>query len=366
VTGTPTWSRSDAGSDTLPEALARAAATHALRYPYKVWGFGEDIALRALLELSDTTGDGAPAAFVHDLVSRWCRDRGALVPADHVAPGVVFLELHERHADAPYLETALELAGLLVGFPVEDGVSVHRRDLEPWRDTIWVDCTALDGPFLARLAVTTGDAAWARRGVEMLLGYARALQEERSGLFFHGYDVARHATSPIRWARGNGWALHGMVDTLEALPPDQPGAAEVVTRLRRLVAALAALQDEGGLWRTVLDDATSPLEASTAAFYASGVLKARRLGLLDDGPEVRALVERAIAAILRHARDDGGLGISSATPVGGRATYVEQSLGVYPWGQGPLLLTFTEGRRASTWRRARDSSGHDHGTEGST
>jgi unsaturated rhamnogalacturonyl hydrolase len=352
VTGLATWSRPSGGSDVLPETLARTAAEHAMRYPYKVWGFGEDIALRALLELSDATGAAAPAAFVHDLVARWCRARGPLVPADHVAPGVVLLELHERYDDAPYLETALELARLIAGFPVLAGVSVHRRDLEPWRDTIWVDCTALDGPFLARLAAITGDEAWSARGVEILLGYARALQDDGSGLFFHGYDVARRATSPIRWARGNGWALHGMVDTLEALPPDQPGAAEVRARLRRLVAALAALQHAGGLWNTVLDDPSSPLESSTAAFYASGVLKAGRLGLLDEGPEARALVERAIDAVLRHARADGGLEISSATPVGGRATYVEQSLGVYPWGQGPLLLTFTEGRRASTWRRA--------------
>jgi unsaturated rhamnogalacturonyl hydrolase len=268
---------------------------------------------------------------------------------------VVLLELHEWYGDGPYLETALDLARLIGAFPVLDGVSVHRRDLEPWRDTIWVDCTALDGPFLARLAATTGDAAWAERGVEILLGYARVLQEERSGLFFHGYDVARHATSPVRWARGNGWALHGMVDTLEALPPDQPGAAELRTRLRRLVGALAALQDEGGLWPTVLDDPSSPLEASTAAFYASGVLKAGRLGLLETGAastSARSLVERALDAILRHARDDGGLEISSATPIGGRATYVEQILGVYPWGQGPLLLTFAEGRRAASWRRA--------------
>jgi unsaturated rhamnogalacturonyl hydrolase len=349
------WSPPVDPDDLLPVALARAAAAHAQRYPYKVWGFGEDIALRGLLELSDLTGDTAPAAFVHDLVERWCRVRGALVPADHVAPGVVLLELHERHEDAPYLETALELAHLVAAFPVIDGVSVHRRDLGPWRDTIWVDCTALDAPFLVRLATTTGEPSWAERGVEILLGYARALQDERSGLFFHGYDVARHATNPIRWARGNGWALHGMVDTLEVAHPGQPGAAEVLARLRALIAALAVLQDEGGLWHTVLDDPSSPLEASTAAFYASGVLKAGRLGLLQDASasaSARALTERAVDAILRHTRADGGLEISSATPVGGRATYVEQSLGVFPWGQGPLLLTFTEGRRAASWRRA--------------
>jgi unsaturated rhamnogalacturonyl hydrolase len=338
----------------LPEGLARSAAVHAMRYPYKVWGFGEDVALRALLELSDASGEEALSAFVHDLVRGWCGARGPLAPADHVAPGVVLLELHERHDDAPYLETALELASVLTTFPVADGVAVHRRDLPPLQDTVWVDCMALDGPFLARLAHLTGEPRWADEAADALLGYAAVLQDDATGLFLHGYDVSRHAANGVRWGRGNGWALHGLVDTLEALPAGHPGVEEARRRLGRLVTALAPLQHASGLWHTVLDDPSSPLEASTAAFFASGVLKARRLGLLGGGAdEARrdgAIAERAVADLLRVVRADGGLEISRATPVGDRSTYVEQALGVFPWGQGPLILTHLEARRAPTGR----------------
>lgn len=336
------------------EAVARAAAAHATVYPYKVWGFGEDIALRALLELGDAVGDPSLEAFVAGLVLPWARSVPPLVPADHVAPGGVLLDLAERRGDDASLARALELGALITSFPVENGVAVHRRDLEPWRDTIWVDCMALDGPFLARLARQTGDTGWDDHAADALLGYARVLQDDATGLFVHGYDVGAHRASAVRWGRGNGWALHGLVDTLESLPPDHPGAAEGRARLARLVAGLRDLQHASGRWATVLDDPTSPLEASTAAFYASGVLKARRLGLLPEAPAASTdgMIDRALAALAQDAGADAALLVSNATPVGDRATYVDRPLGIFPWGQGPLILTIIEARRAGAGRTA--------------
>lgn len=333
---------------TLSEAVARAAAAHAVAYPYKVWGFGEDIALRALLELADAVDDAALVDVVAD-VARRGRRSGPLAPSDHVAPGVVLLELHERIGERAFLDHALALGRLLTSFQVADGVAVHRRDLEGWRDTVWVDCMALDGPFLARLARVTGDASWADHAADALLGYARVLQGVDDGLFVHGYDVGTHRASSVRWGRGNGWALHGLVDTLEMLPHDHGAVLEARTRLARLLAALRDRQHPSGRWTTILDDPTSPLEASTAAFFASGALKARRLALLPAplADSLDTMLDRALTAVAEDAGADGGLTVSNATPIGNRATYVDRPSGVFPWGQGPLILTFVEARRAA-------------------
>lgn len=329
-------------------ALATAATARALAYPYRVWGFGEDIALRALLEVHELTGDARSAAFVRDLVGGWATRRPRLVPADHVAPGVPLLQLHAAHGDDRLLATALDLARLLAGFPRVEGVAVHRRDLDAWRDTIWVDCLALDAPFLTTLGRATGDDAWTAFGVDQLLAYARVLRDPETGLFHHGYDVATRRRSACRWARGNGWALHGLVDTLEALPSAHPARAEVADLANGLLGALAPLQDASGLWRTVLDDPTTPLENSTAAMFASAALKARRLGLV--APELHDAIDtmnaRAAVALAARVDADGGLRVSTATPVGDRATYAERDLGVFPWGQGPLVLTLLELHRA--------------------
>lgn len=332
-----------------PADLAAAATAHALAYPYKLWGFGEDIALRALLDVHELTGDPQPARFVYDLVSSWSRARPRLTPADHVAPGVPLLLLHAAHGDAHLLETALDLGRLLASFPRVDGIALHREDLAPWRTAIWVDCMALDAPFLAALGRATGDDAWLTLGVAQLGAYAHALRDPETGLFHHGYDVTTHRRSPCRWARGNGWALHGTVDTLELLPNDHPARAETQDLVTDLLTALAARQDATGLWRTVLDDPTTPLERSTPTLFASAALKARRLGLVPTELHgvVDAMNQRAFRALIDHADADGALYVSNATPIGDRATYADRDVGVYPWGQGPLLLTLLERRRAA-------------------
>jgi unsaturated rhamnogalacturonyl hydrolase len=339
----------DAGRHADRVALAAAATEHALAYPYRVWGFGEDVALRALLEVREITGDERPAAFVHGLVSGWSRHRAPLGPPDHVAPGVPLLHLHAAHGDDHLLATALELGALLAGFPRADGIAVHRRDLGAWRDTVWVDCMALDAPFLTALGRAAGDDAWTAFGVEQLLGYARVLRDPEIGLFHHGYDVETRRRSACRWARGNGWALHGLVDTLEALAPAHPARDEVAGIVNAVLAALVPRQDASGLWHTVLDDPATPLENSTAAMFASAALKARRLGLV--APDLHCVVDamnaRAAAALAARVDADGGLRVSTATPVGDRATYADRDVGVFPWGQGPLLLTLLELRRAS-------------------
>lgn len=340
-------------------ALAHAATGHALAYPYRRWGFGEDIALRALLNVGEVTGDGKPAAFVARLVGEWSLAvaegaRGApgaftLPPADHVAPGVALLALYERGGEGHLLDAALALGRLLLGFPRVDGVAVHRGDLEGWRSQVWVDCMALDGPFLARLGRVTGDAAWTRAAVDALLAYARVLREPATGLLVHGFDVAKRQASHHPWARGNGWALHGLVDTLAELPSGEPCRDELERLLADLLDALARRQHPSGLWTTILNDPESPLEHSTPALFASAARKALRLRLVaaEARDRIGAMADRAHEALLRVVDPQGALHVSSATPIGDRATYVERPTGVFPWGQGPLLLTLIEAHRAT-------------------
>lgn len=325
----------------------RAVATRAMDYPFKyratgAWGFGEDICLRALHEYAALSGDDAPRRFVEELVRPWCVSAAAapvLPNGDHVAPGVVLLDLYEATGDEVYLAAASKLGELYRSFGEVDGIPVHRPDLAGLNTLIWVDCIALDAPFLVRLGRAAADTSWTELGVRSLHAYTAALAD--GALFRHGYDVVQKRRSPCVWGRGNGWALHGLVDTLEV--ESDPRASDLLVAQ---VAALVGLQAPGGLWHTILDEEDSPLENSTAAFYASGVRKALRLGLLEESAELTALVERATRAAVGATGPDGGMPISYATPVGERATYVNAPTGVFPWGQGPLLLALMEEQAA--------------------
>lgn len=316
--------------------LARAAAATA-RWNFRMWGFGEAIALRGLIAASDALADPSLYDRVAGLMRGWIGRGAVRNNEDHVAPGRELLMVWEREGDPAMLEAARALAALNASFARgEHGARCHRPDTPGWRHQIWVDCMDIDGPFLARLAVATGEDRYFDQAASELLGYARTLQDERGGLLRHGHEKWAGRNGAY-WARGNGWALMGLVETLEVLPDSHASVPELRDRLASLVDALAALQDESGLFHTILTDPATYLETTLAAMLAASLPVGIEHGLVAG--KRQSMIDRARAAVLAHVGEDGALGlVSDATPVGEHHVYATRPFGIFPWGQGPLLL----------------------------
>jgi unsaturated rhamnogalacturonyl hydrolase len=315
-----------------------AAATTELAY--KRWGFGESIAMQALL-----AAGGAAQAYAAGLLDRWAADAPPLVDdrLAHVAPGVPLLELYSQTGAPHLLSRARELAAILAGTDVGHyRARIHRPDLATWEHEVWVDCMHLDGPFLVALARVEHDDRWADVGAELLLSHARVLQDDRTGLFSHGFDDARGRSNGIFWGRGQGWALLGLVETLQALPAGHAAIDEIAQRLLRLIDGLAACEASPGAWHTVVDASDTYLEPSVGAFVALGVGHAIERQLVPES--LGALAERALAATRRGIDTHGRLtGVSDATPVGADTEhYAGRPRGVFAWGQGPALLALLQ------------------------
>lgn len=320
----------------LIDAIARTTAA----YRFNVWGFGESIAMEGLLAAGRAHREAA-----RGLIVDWVRTAGPLRddPLAHVAPGVPLLELIHESPDGRLWERALELAQLLADTDLgRAGARVHRPDLLGWAHEVWVDCMYLDGPFLAQLGVLSGDEQWTRAAVGQLLGHARVLQNDASGLFSHGFDDASGQPNNVHWGRGQGWALLGLVDTARWLNDRAEGVDEIRQRLNALVSALAATEIESGIWATVVDHPATFHETSTSAFVSLGVGRAIRHGLV--AAVHLPMVDRAWANVRANVTPAGALlNVSGATPVGATVEqYDAQARGVYPWGQGPALLAAIE------------------------
>ncbi|MDR7481492.1 MAG: glycoside hydrolase family 88 protein [Armatimonadota bacterium] len=332
------------GAVALQQILHRVAR-RTLAAPYRCWGYGEAVAMLGLLAAWRVTGKTRYRQAVEGLFARW-RDarRNGLSFADHVTPGVPLLML--ARDDATWIRSALALGHLFHRMPVVDGIPIHRPDLDGWTTYVWVDCLYTDGPFLALLARATGDRSWADLAVGQATAYIGALLDQRTGLFFHGYDVATGRPNGIFWGRGNGWALLGLVDLLRFLPGDHAGQEPLRTVVRRQLDALLALQDRSGHWHTVLDRPDTYLETSVAAMMAWAIPQAVRLGIVEPEDAAAAgrqrlcdAAARAYDAALAALDAQGRLtGVSEATPAGGLCTYANRPTGAFPWGQGPLLL----------------------------
>jgi rhamnogalacturonyl hydrolase YesR len=284
--------------------------------------------VRALLAASHVLGESRYSGFVAGLFSAWLGRGGPDGFEDHVAPVYELLELYERTRNPKLLDRAVALATLHHRFDTSLGVALHRPDLPGFGRQIWVDCMHIDGPFLARLGRITGDAAYFDLAAGAVLSYARKLQQA-NGLFSHGWEEICGSNGQL-WARGNGWALTGMLDTIRELPHDHPGRPELEQRVERLLKGLEFVQHTSGLWHTILEDDESYLEASLAAMVAFAI---------SGMPAHDGMRRAAEAAVLRNSSDDGVLQlVTEATPVGEKRFYATRRFGVYPWGQGPLVL----------------------------
>jgi unsaturated rhamnogalacturonyl hydrolase len=303
------------------------AAQHLLAYPFRVWGFGEGIGVRALLETRDPLHEG----FVRGLFASWFGKGGPRTSEDHVAPGSELLALYERSGETVLLDAARRLAWLHTSLPTFEGVRLHRAEQPGFKRQIWVDCIHVDGPFLARFARVTGEHEYFDEAARQVLSYARVLQEP-SGLFRHGWEGACGPNGQL-WARGNGWALTGLLDTLAELPPEHPSILEIRERIDHLLRALERHQAPNGLWHTVVDDQSTYRETTLAAMLAYALHG--RSGPFEN---MRTAAE---TAVLENVSAAGELALTSeATPVAEHHMYATRPFGVYPWGQGPLILLY--------------------------
>lgn len=319
-----------------------AVAEQLMRYPYKLWGFGEGIALEALWQAAAFTGEKRYGDFVLACYENWLARE--IVEADHSASGWLLLRIYQSQRDARYLEQALRLRHHMAGLP-EDPLTqarYHRPQHPHFADYLYVDCMEVDAPFLALLGAVTGDTSYTDEAVQQINAYAELLQDPVSGLFYHQYDRSTRRVNGAFWGRGNGWALLGLVKTLQLIPHEHSGYESLRNRLERLIAALAHTQQQSGGWSTVLDMPHSYEEASLPAMFSAGIHDACLHGLV--APQWLDVAQRARQRLLELLHADGTMpGISIATPPGDAPHYAAIPVAeLFPWGQGPALLALMQ------------------------
>jgi unsaturated rhamnogalacturonyl hydrolase len=349
----------------MTDPRVRAAADVLTRHPFAVWHYGDSIGFEGLLAASDLLGDARFEAFALGVVKGWIPRAKPYRELDNTAPGHAICVLYERSGDEDLLAAAEELAEHLCSRRRLEGVYVafERAPLRaPYgggalspEETVllddpgagvFVDCLHFDAPFLTHLGIVSGSISLVDAGAEQALALTRLLQQP-DGSFAHFYLERTDQTYGRGWGRGQGWALLGLLDVLEWLPPGHPSRDALVDAFQRLAGALAISQSSDGHWGTPIGDATSFHETSTALFVAAGFTRGIRLGLLS--PELEPIAATAWDAGLAAVAPDGTMhGISAAlwacTAI---SHYPHAPVGFQvPWGQGPFLVAANE--RAGT------------------
>ncbi len=342
------------------EAQLRRATDNLCALPYRTWFFGDSLAFEAMLAASEILREAHWAGFVRGFTRKWASETQAYSIEDSTAPGVAMVDIAEKHGDGYLMEKVLQLAEFLDSQPRIDGVLIGReraplvlpRSLEVPEFTdvallvarpnaAYIDCLAFVPPLFASLGKVMQDLRWSEVAIEQACGYIQLFQKE-TGLFDHFVLRGNPESFGTGWGRGQGLALHGLLNVIERSDASLRGIKELREAAGRVIASMIKSQLADGQWSAVIGDVRSDVETSTAAFMSYCMPWARRLGI--EVPGMVEASERAFDAMQRETRDGLLKGVSEA--VGSctiQSHYRHIPTGCYaPWGQSALVLGLAE------------------------
>jgi rhamnogalacturonyl hydrolase YesR len=269
------------------------------------------------------------------------------------AEALAALDLHLATRRADFMNYAREVVAAFettTTRTAEGAIVPHPPALE-----VWVDVAYFTAPAMATVGRLLKDDGLLERALDQLLVHHRNLVDLRTGLCWHVAYADKGTHSQCLWARGNSWfaiaaaQVIGVLGSRAGEQRFQPKVASLEAALARQLNAVVGLQDESGLWHTVIDRKDSYLESSAAAGFALALGRALAHRIEGMNREsAGAAHERAIAAICSKVNERGDfVGVSQQTPPGDFAFYNSIEVGAAPFGAGICMMGLSEKIRRS-------------------
>jgi rhamnogalacturonyl hydrolase YesR len=210
---------------------------------------------------------------------------------------------------------------------------------------IWADDLYMSIPFMVRWSEYTKDDSVLSDAAQQIINFAKYLQDEEDGVWFHGYFVKKKERSLYKWGRANGWVAVATVEVLSVLPKDHPKYPQVLDIFKKQIAGLKKYQDTDGLWHQVLDhpEQSFGTETSCSAQFVYAIARGIRRGWLDKSNTT--VVEKAIKGLKLRISEEGGLyKVCKGTGIGENIEYYNNRATPYDdtHGKGLMLFALTE------------------------
>ncbi len=340
--------------DEVRSALERLTANASRELLVKQPHWGDAILCVGLLAAAGALKTDVPV----EAARRWFEPKLGAGPRTHgwfwfwAAEAGPALGLHARTKRPEYLEYArkiIETIGTTAARTPDGAIVPHPPALE-----VWVDVSYFTAPATATYGDLVGDRSKIEWAADQILLHSKHLTDPATGLLWHVAYVDKNTHSPCLWARGNSWfslacaSVLWILDQQDRAPefrgPDPAGRLRktldaIESAVVRQLNAVIEMQDESGLWHTVIDRPDSYLEASSAAGFASALGRAiffRYRGL--DLTRARIAHASAINAICSKINSNGEFtSVSQQTPPGDFDFYNSIEVGTAPYATGICL-----------------------------
>lgn len=306
------------------------------------WDWPCGVAYYGISRAYEASGDERYLALMKERVDEYIELGLPAWTVNACAMGHSMLTLYEATQEQKYLEIALSKIDYLRHRALRFGDNVLQHTVSPKNDfpeQAWADTLFMAAFFMLRVGVKQNDRDLINDALNQYQWHIKYLQDPSSGLWYHGYNnLTGDHMSGLYWGRANAWAAFTMSQVGHVLPEAYlyPQFLDVVGSLNEQLSALKLLQTEGGLWRTVLDDAESYEEISASCGIAAAFLA-------KGNPLHIKIINKTIPAILDNVSPEGRVrNVSGGTAVmndieGYRRISRSWTQG---WGQGLALAFF--------------------------
>lgn len=220
------------------------------------------------------------------------------------------------------------------------GIILHNLDLPD----IFVDTVYYSAPVIAKLG-TFLQREWTNDALLQLYGHAAVLQDMQSFLFIHAEENLSGLRSEGYWARGNGWIAMTCAELLPLLPRTYEYYGKFESFYKQLAVAIVNKQSPSGMWRTIMEDASSYEETSATAMFLFGLQRGKKYGVFKEFAEelIEPSIGKAVRALEKKVDDEGKVvGVSGGTLPNKANVYKSLPTGEYTWGTGAWLLAACE------------------------
>ncbi|MBR0219278.1 MAG: glycoside hydrolase family 88 protein [Clostridia bacterium] len=260
------------------------------------WNYVDGCMMNALLSMARITGESRYFNFVDSFIDSFVLEDGSIRgykldahTLDDINEGRVLFELYEKTGKEKYKKAADFLKRRLEEQPRTWEGSFWHKQIYP--NQVWLDGVYMAQPFAALYEKNfgSGDYSDIVRQVETVRARMR---DEKTGLYFHGYDASKTAfwcdretgLSRCFWLRAIGWFSVALADLVEILPggSERDKTAAIFARLMADIAPFAA--PDTGMYYQVVDQGGREgnyQESSGSSMIAYAMLKGARLGVLD-------------------------------------------------------------------------------------
>lgn len=338
------------------------------------WNYIDGCMIKAVLEMYAISKEEKYLKFADEFIDFRVNEDGTIdgydineKNIDNINAGKTLFDLYDLTGKEKYRK-AIDLVYSQIGImPRTESGNFWHKDIYPYQ--VWLDGMYMGQPFYMMYETRFNGKKNYADIFSQFKYVIENMKNPLNGLYFHAIDTTKQmfwcdkvtGLSQCSWLRAIGWYSMALLDTIDAIDPEDTEYAEETKMLKDayvdLMDSMLKYQDESGMWYQVVNFGgmeRNYLETSGSSIMAYSLFKGVRLGILDES--YRAYGEKAIEGICeKYLKTDseGEMSLGGICLVAGLGGNNNRP-GTYDYymsepiveddakGVGPFLLAYTE------------------------